>query len=108
MGQTLSVDELEKELQKDPEFRKELAEIEAQRAEFVKAMVAARKKSGLSQAEVAKRMGTTQSVVARLESGAQKPSLHTVERFAAACSMRVKITLVPSVSSKKPAKRNAA
>jgi transcriptional regulator with XRE-family HTH domain len=39
---------------------------------------------GLSQSEVAQRMGTTQSVVARLESGERPPSMRTVERFAQA------------------------
>jgi len=47
-------------------------------------LIAARARAGLSQGEVAKRMGTTQSVVARLESGKRPPSMRTVERFAQA------------------------
>ena len=47
-------------------------------------LIAARTRAGLSQSEVARRMGTTQSVVARLESGKRPPSLRTVERFAQA------------------------
>jgi predicted transcriptional regulator len=47
-------------------------------------LIAARARAGLSQSEVARRMGTTQSVVARLESGKRPPSLRTVERFAQA------------------------
>ena len=47
-------------------------------------MIAARARAGLSQSEVAQRMGTTQSVVARLESGKRPPSMRTVERFAQA------------------------
>ena len=47
-------------------------------------LIAARARSGLSQSEVAQRMGTTQSVVARLESGKRPPSMRTVERFAQA------------------------
>jgi transcriptional regulator with XRE-family HTH domain len=38
----------------------------------------------MSQSEVARRMGTTQSVVARLESGKRPPSMRTMERFAQA------------------------
>ena len=38
----------------------------------------------LTQAEVARRMGTTQSVVARLESGKVDPTLSTLERYASA------------------------
>lgn len=47
-------------------------------------LIAARARAGLSQSEVAQRMGTTQSVVARLESGNRPPSMRTVERFAQA------------------------
>ena len=47
-------------------------------------MIAARTRAGLSQGEVAQRMGTTQSVVARLESGRRPPSMRTVQRFAQA------------------------
>ncbi len=47
-------------------------------------LIAARARAGLSQSEVADRMGTTQSVVARLESGKRPPSMRTVERFAQA------------------------
>ena len=55
-------------------------------AEFAIAreMIAARARAGLSQSEVALRMGTTQSVVARIESGKRPPSMRTVERFARA------------------------
>lgn len=47
-------------------------------------LIAARTRAGLSQEEVAQRMGTTQSVVARLESGRRSPSMRTVQRFAQA------------------------
>jgi ribosome-binding protein aMBF1 (putative translation factor) len=49
---------------------------------IVRELVAAR--AGLSQSEVAQRMGTTQSAVARMESGKRLPSMRTVERFAQA------------------------
>lgn len=47
-------------------------------------LIAARTRAGMSQSEVALRMGTTQSVVARLESGKRPPSMRTVQRFAQA------------------------
>ena len=47
-------------------------------------LIAARARAGMSQGEVAQRMGTTQSVVARLESGKRPPSMRTVQRFAQA------------------------
>jgi len=62
------------------------AEYDAMSEEFAIAreLIAARTRAGLSQSEVAARMGTTQSVVARLESGKRPPSMRTVERFAQA------------------------
>jgi transcriptional regulator with XRE-family HTH domain len=56
-------------------------------------LLAARARSGLTQAEIAARMGTTQSAVARLESGKAKPSLRTLERYAAATGAKLKVTL---------------
>ena len=51
---------------------------------IVRELIAARTRAGLSQSEVAQRMGTTQSAVARMESGKRLPSMRTVERFAQA------------------------
>ena len=56
-------------------------------------LIEARSRAGLTQAEVAERMGTSQSTVARLESGGAKPSLSTLKRFATATGARVRITL---------------
>jgi len=56
-------------------------------------LIAARVRAGLTQAEVAERMGTTQSVVARLESGAQMPSVNTLLKFAKATRSRPIIKL---------------
>lgn len=60
--------------------------------EFLKARAAA----GMSQAEIADRMGTTQSAVARLESGRGKhsPSLATLRKYARALAYRVDLRLV--------------
>lgn len=60
--------------------------------EFFKARAAA----GVSQAEIAERMGTTQSAVARLESGRSKhsPSLTTLRKYAHALGYRVDLRLI--------------
>jgi transcriptional regulator with XRE-family HTH domain len=60
--------------------------------EFLKARAAA----GISQAEIAERMGTTQSAVARLESGRGKhsPSLATLRKYARALGYRIDLRLV--------------
>ena len=56
----------------------------AERAELIRDLVIQRVAAGLSQTEVAARMGTSQSAVARLESGATDVRATTLERYAAA------------------------
>jgi len=51
-------------------------------------LIAARVRAGFTQAQLAQRMGTTQSAIARLESGAQLPSVKTILRFAKATDSR--------------------
>lgn len=60
--------------------------------EFLKARAAA----GITQAEVAERSGTTQSAIARLESGKGKhtPSLGTLRKYARALGYRIELRLV--------------
>jgi phage-related protein/DNA-binding XRE family transcriptional regulator len=63
---------------------------------FLDEVLRARARAGLTQAEVAKRVGTTQSAIARLESGAGKhsPSVATLQRYARALGFRLEIRLV--------------
>ena len=62
------------------------------------ALLAARKAAGLTQADVAARMGVTQPVLARIESslGSRKhsPSLETLRRYAGACGKKLVIQMV--------------
>lgn len=68
-----------------PGFREmALRRMAAERAELVRDLVAQRQAAGLSQTVVAARMGTSQSAVARLESGASDVRASTLERYAAA------------------------
>jgi transcriptional regulator with XRE-family HTH domain len=71
-------------------------------------LIEARARAGLTQAEVAERMGTSQSTVARLESGAAKPSLSTLRRFAQATGARVRIALEPKPKRGKGRDKDAA
>ena len=63
---------------------------------FIDQVLKARAASGLTQAELAARVGTTQSAIARLESGTPKhsPSLVTLQRYARAMGYRVELKLV--------------
>lgn len=54
----------------------------------------ARLRAGLSQAELASRLGTKQPVVARWERGARSPSLETVARAVAACGLALDVAVV--------------
>ena len=72
---------------------------------LIAAVAKARMRAGLSQAELAKRMKTTQSTVARLESGRGKPSTRTLQRFAKATGHKLKITFEPLEKAKKRARR---
>jgi transcriptional regulator with XRE-family HTH domain len=64
--------------------------------EFLKARAAA----GITQAEVAERIGTTQSAIARLESGGGKhsPSLATLQKYAHALGCRLQLRLIPEAN----------
>ena len=87
----------------DPAFRKEYDPLEEEFVLF-DALVSARHQAGLSQADVAERMGTQTPAIARLEAGGGRqrhsPSLATLRKYAAAVGCRLEIKLVPlSLSS---------
>jgi ribosome-binding protein aMBF1 (putative translation factor) len=90
---TIPFRKLKSEWMKDSGFR---AEYERLKPEFALALslIRAREKAGLTQAQVAKRMRTTQSVVARIESGQNPPNLRTLERYAEAVGRRIQVKLV--------------
>jgi transcriptional regulator with XRE-family HTH domain len=80
-----------------PGVRKAYEELENEFA-FLNEVLKARAAAGLTQAQVADRIGTTQSAIARLESGAGKPSIATLQRYAGALGYRVEIRLLKSRS----------
>jgi DNA-binding XRE family transcriptional regulator len=90
MGKKLS--ELKSELMTDEVFKKEYESLE-QEFNFAAKMIEARLQEQLSQEQVARRMGTTQSVVARIESGRPLPSMRTLMRYAAAVGRTLDISL---------------
>jgi predicted transcriptional regulator len=61
-------------------------------ADLVAELVAMRHAAGLSQHEVAERMGTSQPAVARLEAGQVDARMSTVQRYAAAVGAQLKLT----------------
>jgi len=88
------VDDLHKKWMKNPKYRKEYEALEEEFS-LISALIEARTRAGLTQEQVARRMKTTQGVIARLESGGSKPSTWTLERFAQATGSRLRISFEP-------------
>lgn len=84
---TRSLDSIRKKTLADREFRAAYAALDEEFA-LARELIAARVRAGLTQAELAQRMATTQSAIARIESGAQLPSVKTLLRFAKATGSR--------------------
>jgi len=90
------------------------AEYDAQAEEFAlwDELLRARRQAGLTQAEVAARMGTKTPAVARLEAGGgsrrHSPSVDTLRKYARAVGCRLEIRLRPSDGRKSKAQRGAA
>jgi ribosome-binding protein aMBF1 (putative translation factor) len=80
---------------KDLKYVAEHAALEEEFA-FASALIEARGNADMTQEEVAEAMGTTQAVVARLESGKVLPSTRTLERFAKATRTRLRISFEPN------------
>ena len=85
---------------KDPKLRKAYDEMEEEFALMIE-IGKARTRAGLSQAQLARRMKTTQSTIARLESGRGLPSTRTLGRFAKATGHRLKISFEPVKEKKR-------
>jgi ribosome-binding protein aMBF1 (putative translation factor) len=94
-GKTIPVDEWAKERMKDPAFKAAYDALEEEFA-LATALIQARAAADMTQEQVAQAMGTTQAVVARLESGRVRPSTRTLERFAKATGTRLRISFEPA------------
>jgi len=116
----LTHDELKAKALRNPHVQAEYNALEAEFTWFA-ALLQARNRAGLTQIEVAERMGTTPSAVARLEAGggSQKhsPSIATLHKYAEAVGCTIEIKLVPctpptpaagSVAHRKPRVRSGS
>lgn len=89
-----SISDLHQKWLQDPAYR-ETYDALADEFGLAELVIRARTEAGLSQAELAKRIDTTQSVIARLEGGDSKPSTRTLEKIAKATGTRLKISFEP-------------
>ena len=76
---------------RDPKFKKAYDNLELEFA-ILDAMIVARAKRGMTQAKLAKKLGTKQSAIARLESGRGNPTLAFVQRLANVLNLDLKLT----------------
>jgi len=85
-------------MMKSPAVKAAVEELDRTEFAILDEILAARKAAGLTQAQVAKKMGTQTPAVARLESslatGKHSPSLNTIKRYAAALGKKVELHLV--------------
>jgi DNA-binding XRE family transcriptional regulator len=86
-------DEVVKKLMQRPGVRAEVERIERDESALLDALLKARQEAGLTQAEVAERMGTQAPAVARLEralaTGKHSPSVATLRKYVKACGKRL-------------------
>ena len=66
--------------------------------DLARTLIEARTAAGLSQAQLARRMKTSQSYIARIEGGKVRPSTDALERFAHATRTRLRIVFEPQIS----------
>lgn len=83
----------ERRMREDSEYRREYDALEEEFA-LIAAMLDARQKAGLTQAQVAERMGVKQPVVAKIEGGKSNVSFDTLKRYAHATGCKIKVDFV--------------
>ena len=88
------VSELHKRWGKNAKYAAAYAAL-GQEFQIARALIEARTRAGLSQTELARRMKTSQSYVARIEGGSVRPSTAALERLAKATGSSLRITFEP-------------
>ena len=91
------VSDLHRKWMRNKAYRKAHEELAPEFA-LARAVITARVTAGLTQEQLAQRMDTTQSVIARLEGGRTRPSTQTLERLAAATGTRLRISFEPAAA----------
>jgi len=86
--------DLHKRWNKDRKYRAQYEALEEE-FELARTLIEARTRAGLSQTQLAHRMKTSQSYIARIESGQVRPSTDALERFAQATGSRLRIIFEP-------------
>lgn len=86
-----SYKKLRAQLLKNKEFRKAYDELGPE-FEFIRTLMKKRLEKGLTQAALARKLGTKQSAIARLESGTANPTLESLRKVARVLNAKLKVT----------------
>lgn len=88
----ISFEQMKADMLKDEEFKIEYEKLQP-RYEAIEQIIAARKEQNITQAELAKRVGTQKSNISRLESGNYNPSLDFLSKVAESLGKSLKVQL---------------
>jgi transcriptional regulator with XRE-family HTH domain len=91
------ISDLHRRWSKDADY-KDAYDALGEEFDVARALIEARTAAGLSQAQLARRMKTSQSYIARLEGGKVRPSTDALERFAHATRTRLRILFEPAAA----------
>lgn len=84
-------EELDRRLMKKPGFKKAYDDLELEFA-IIGALIDARAKHGMTQEKLAKKIGTKQSAIARLESGRSNPTFAFIQKLSEALDLKLTVT----------------
>ena len=84
-------EQLKEELLRDPRIEESYNELQPE-FELRRAIIDARLRKGVTQEDLARALGTTQSAISRMESGVFDPRLSSLRKLAAALDLRIEIT----------------
>ena len=90
---SISFEEMKNDLLKDNEFKTEYEKLKP-RYEAIEQIIKARKEQNMTQAELAKRVGTQKSNISRLESGNYNPSLDFLTKVSEALGKSLSVQLM--------------
>lgn len=85
-----SLNDLSKKLLKNPLFKIEYDALEEE-FQLIQTLIEMREMSGLTQEEIAKKMGTQKSNISRLEKGSGNPGWKTLQNYAHACGFKIQL-----------------
>ena len=91
---TIPFDQIKKALRKDPEYVKAYDAL-SEEFKIATLLIQARLKASMTQTDVARKMKTTQSAIARLEGGLTNPTLKFLNRYAQAIGQTLTFSIMP-------------